>query len=76
MVPLDFYALDQPDVSVEIADRGVFIGPEAVEVFFNKFSRMSQVVGNLLIHSLTSSMIAGGGWRRQDRKGRVEIAGH
>lgn len=54
---LDFYALDQPDVSVEIADRGVFIGPEAVELFFNKFSRMSQVEGNLLLHYLTSPMI-------------------
>jgi hypothetical protein len=54
---LDFYALDQPDVSVEIADRGVFIGPEAVKLFFAELSPMSQVVGNLLIHYLASPMI-------------------
>jgi len=28
--------LDEPDVSVEVGDRGVYVGPEAVKTLFGK----------------------------------------
>jgi hypothetical protein len=53
---LDFYALDRSDVSVEIADRGVYVGAEALRKLFAAQFAMSSK-GNLLIHYLATPMI-------------------
>jgi hypothetical protein len=53
---VDFYALERPDVSVEIADRGVFVGGEAIRKLFGAQFAMS-LKGNLLIHYLATPMI-------------------
>ena len=53
---LDFYALDRPDVSVEIADRGVYVGAETLRKLFGAQFAMS-LKGNLLIHYLATPMI-------------------
>ncbi len=49
--------LDEPDVSVEVGDRGVYVGPEAVSRLFDTSFVMPILEGVLLIHYLTSSMI-------------------
>ena len=53
---VDFYALERPDVSVEIADRGVFVGGDAIRKLFGAQFAMS-LKGNLLIHYLATPMI-------------------
>ena len=53
---LDFYALDRPDVSVEIGDRGVYVGEAALRQLFCTQFTMS-LKGNMLIHYLTTPMI-------------------
>jgi SnoaL-like domain len=53
---LDFYALDRPDVSVEIGDRGVYMGEAALRKLFSAQFTMS-LAGNLLIHYLATPMI-------------------
>lgn len=53
----DFYALDEPDVSVEVGDRGVFRGAEAVKTLFGKTFSNPVLEGVLLIHYLTSPMV-------------------
>jgi hypothetical protein len=53
---IDFYALDRQDVSVEIADRGVYVGAEALRRLFTGSFAMS-TKGNLLIHYLATPMI-------------------
>jgi hypothetical protein len=53
---LDFYALDRPDVSVEIGDRGVFVGEPALRKLFTELFAMDHA-GNLLIHYLATPMI-------------------
>ena len=53
---LAFYALDMPDVSVEVGDRGVYVGREALEILFGTQFTMS-LPGNLLIHYLATPMI-------------------
>jgi hypothetical protein len=53
---LDFYALDRPDVSVEIGDRGVYVGEAALRKLFSDQFAMS-LKGNMLIHYLATPMI-------------------
>jgi hypothetical protein len=53
---LDFYALDRPDVSVEIGDRGVYVGEAALRKLFSAQFAMS-LKGNMLIHYLATPMI-------------------
>lgn len=53
---LDFYALDRPDVSVEIADRGVYVGAQALTKLFGAQFAMD-LKGNLLVHYLATVMI-------------------
>ena len=53
---LDFYALERADVSVEIADRGVYVGAEALRKLFGAQFAMS-LNGNLLVHYLATPMI-------------------
>ncbi len=53
---LDFYALDRPDVSVEIAERGVYVGAAALRKLFGAQFAMS-LKGNLLVHYLATPMI-------------------
>jgi hypothetical protein len=53
---LEFYALERPDVSVEIGDRGVYVGEAALRKLFSAQFAMTPV-GNLLIHYLATPMI-------------------
>lgn len=53
----NFYALDEPDVSVEIGDRGVYKGPEAVRSLFEDTFTNPALRGVLLIHYLATPMI-------------------
>jgi hypothetical protein len=79
---LDFYALDRPDVSVEIADRGVYVGAEALRKLFGTQFAMS-LNGNLLVHYLATPMIevaadggsARGVWRSPGIEAVVPAAG-
>jgi hypothetical protein len=54
---VEFYALDRPDVSVEIADLGIYVGAEAIKTLFQKQYFIPQLEGNLLIHYLSTPMI-------------------
>ena len=51
-----FFALDRPDVSAEMGDRGVFIGEEGIRALFQGQFPM-EPVGNLLLHYLATPMI-------------------
>ena len=50
------FAIDRPDVSVEIADRGRYVGAEAIRILFEQQFQMI-LKGNLLIHYLATPMI-------------------
>ena len=52
-----FYALDEPDVSVEVGDRGVWKGPDAVRTLFEETFTNPVLDGVLLIHYLATPMI-------------------
>ena len=52
-----FYAMDEPDVSVEVGDRGVYVGPEAVRKLFGSTFSNPVLEGVLLIHYLASPMV-------------------
>lgn len=53
---INFFALELPDVSAEIGDRGVFVGEAGLrELFVGRFPM--EPVGNLLVHYLTTPMI-------------------
>lgn len=54
---LSFMALDQPDVSVEFADEGVFEGPEAVKAIINDYVGAPVKPGEMLDMQLTTPMI-------------------
>jgi len=53
---VELFAMERPDVSVEVGDRGVYVGPEAVRTLFGKQFAMA-LEGNLLIHYLATPMI-------------------
>ena len=53
---IELFAMDMPDVSVEIGDRGVYVGPDVLRTLFAKQFAM-ELKGNMLIHYLASPMI-------------------
>jgi hypothetical protein len=60
------FAMEMDDVSVEVGDRGVYVGPEAVRTLFDRQFRM-EPKGNLLIHYLCTPMIEVAGDGRSAR---------
>jgi hypothetical protein len=53
---IHFFALELPDVSAEIGDRGVYVGEAGIrELFEDRFPM--EPAGNLLIHYLATPMI-------------------
>lgn len=53
---LNFFALELPDVSAEIGDRGVYVGEAGLrELFAGRFSM--EATGNLLIHYIATPMV-------------------
>lgn len=54
---LSFFALDEPNVSVEVGDRGVYVGRAAIETLFKDQYGSASVKGNLLFPFLTTEMI-------------------
>jgi hypothetical protein len=53
---LNFFALELPDVSAEVGDRGVYVGEAGLrELFADRFTMETH--GNLLIHYLATPMI-------------------
>ena len=54
---LDRLALDRPDVSVEIADEGVFTGPEAVTAIINETVGKEAAPGEMVDLQLTTPAI-------------------
>ncbi|MDQ4489799.1 nuclear transport factor 2 family protein [Sinomonas sp. ASV486] len=53
---INFFALDLPDVSAEIGDRGVYVGEAGLrELFVDSFPM--EPVGNLLIHFIATPMV-------------------
>jgi hypothetical protein len=53
---VELFAMHMPDVSVEVGDRGVYVGPDALRTLFGKQFVM-ELKGNLLIHYLATPMI-------------------
>lgn len=66
---LSFFALDEPNVSVEVGDRGVYVGRKALETLFQAQFGAAELKGNMLFPFLTTPMIevgagyAKGTWR-------------
>lgn len=60
---ISFFALDEPDVSFEVGDRGVYTGKEALTTLFADQYGSAVLKGNLLIQLLTtgSVQVAGDG---------------
>lgn len=54
---MDYYALTMPDVSVEVGDKGIFVGVEGLEKLFCSNYQIPDNHGNMLIHWLTTPMI-------------------
>ncbi|KXS99988.1 hypothetical protein AC578_809 [Pseudocercospora eumusae] len=54
---ISFFALDEPDVSVEIGDRGVYRGRAAITTLFQDQFGSATLKGNLLFPFLTTGMI-------------------
>ncbi|KAM0753423.1 hypothetical protein T439DRAFT_353227 [Meredithblackwellia eburnea MCA 4105] len=85
---LSFFALDEPDVSVEVGDRGLYRGRKALETLFQDQFGAVALKGNMLFPFLTTQMIeiagdgqsAKGAWRSpcaqsvmpKDGKGEAE----
>ena len=53
---VNFFALELPDVSAEIGDRGVYVGAAGIQELFGGRFPM-EPVGNLLVHYLATPMI-------------------
>lgn len=53
----DYFALDMPDVSVEIANGGVLVGPEAVKALYKDVYYQEEYHGKYLKHYLTTPAI-------------------
>jgi hypothetical protein len=53
---IELFAMEFDDVSVEVGDRGVYVGPEALRTLFGVQFQMD-LKGNLLIHYLATPMI-------------------
>ncbi|KXT11914.1 hypothetical protein AC579_8583 [Pseudocercospora musae] len=54
---VNFFALDEPDVSVEIGDRGVYRGRAAITTLFQDQFGSATLKGNLLFPFLTTGMV-------------------
>ncbi|KAI5480257.1 hypothetical protein MNV49_001216 [Pseudohyphozyma bogoriensis] len=54
---ISFFALDEPTVSVEVGDRGVYVGRKAIETLFQDQYGAAAWKGNLLFPFLTTPMI-------------------
>jgi hypothetical protein len=54
---LSFFALDEPDVCVEVGDRGVYRGRAALETLFKAQFGSAALKGNLLFAFLTTGMV-------------------
>lgn len=54
---LSFFALNEPDVSVEVGDRGVYRGRAALETLFKEQYGAAALKGNLLFPFLTTGMV-------------------
>ncbi|KAL3447699.1 hypothetical protein BJX65DRAFT_307760 [Aspergillus insuetus] len=54
---LSFFALDEPDVSVEVGDRGLYRGRAALETLFQDQFGSAALKGNLLFPFLTTGMV-------------------
>lgn len=54
---LSFFALDEPNVSVEVGDRGVYVGRKALETLFQAQFGAAELQGNMLFPFLTTPMI-------------------
>ena len=53
---IELFAMYMPDVSAEVGDREVYVGPDALRTLFGKQFAMG-LKGNLLIHYLATPMI-------------------
>lgn len=53
---IELFAMEMDDVSVEVGDRGVYVGPDALRTLFGKQFQM-ELKGNMLIHYLATPMI-------------------
>lgn len=53
---VELFAMERDDVRVEIGDRGVLVGPDALRRLFGQQFKM-ELEGNLLIHYLATPMI-------------------
>lgn len=53
----DFFALDEPDVSIEPSDAGVLIGAEKVRELYEKTFFIPDIRGNMLRHNFTNQVI-------------------
>ena len=51
---LYFFALDEPDVSVEVGDRGLYRGKDALQTLFQEQFGAAALKGNLLFPFLTT----------------------
>lgn len=54
---VQYFALDEPDVSFEIGDRGVYKGAGALQTLFRDQFGAAVLKGNLLIQFLTTPSI-------------------
>ena len=57
MKNLQFFALEEPDVSVEWGDQGRFVGAEKVKAFFEREARRLVYEGEYRVRWLTTPMI-------------------
>jgi hypothetical protein len=61
---IEFLALDEPDVSVEVGDRGVYKGPEAITTLYKDQYGSAALKGNLLVQYVTTGSIQIAGDRK------------
>lgn len=54
---LSFFALDEPDVSVEVGDRGLYRGKAALQTLFQEQFGSAALKGNLLFPFLTTGCV-------------------
>jgi hypothetical protein len=54
---LSFFALDEPDVSVEVGDRGLYRGKAALQTLFEEQFGSAALKGNLLFPFLTTGCV-------------------
>ena len=52
-----YFALEMPDVSLEVSDRGMYVGREALEKLFGVEYQIPHDRGNMLRHFLTTPQI-------------------